>query len=220
MTEDADDPREREAEPPETSHPDDGHEDGAADEPLGDLARRVREKREGRDDADDADAFGGLDSATEDADHGERSAHGDSGGVGDVGDVGTDRESDDLFEEMDVSDVDTDAVWASVLEDDADDPDTEGGTPGVDVGTAAAADVETTVDDDHIVPKDDYCESCHFFGGPPTVECSYEGADVVEVVDMEQFRVRNCPVVSGLVDTDGAVFEGSDEGDVGESPSD
>jgi hypothetical protein len=224
MTEDADAPRERETEPPETGHRADGSEDGTADEPLGDLARRVRERREGGDDADDADTFGSLDGATEDADLGERSGDGDSGGVGDVGDVGTDRESGDLFEEMDVSDVDTDAVWASVLEDDPDDPDGPGDaeedTPGVDVGTAAAADVESTVDDDHIVPKDDYCESCHFFGDPPTVECSYEGADVVEVVDMEQFRVRNCPVVSGLVDTDGAVFERGDEGDVRESPSD
>ena len=190
MTEDADDPREPSAE----------------DDPLGDLARRVREKREGQSRGNEDDTFGALDDAEE----------GNAGiGAGDADvDAGGESSGDELFEEMDVSDVDTDAVWESVL-DESDDL-IGGATPGVDIGQATAADVESTVGDDHIVPKADYCESCHFFGAPPTVECSYEDARIVEVVDMEQFRVRNCPVVAGLVDTDGAVFEreeGVDEDD-------
>ncbi|AUV82996.1 hypothetical protein C2R22_16210 [Salinigranum rubrum] len=190
----------------------DPQEPRADEDPLGDLARRVREKRDeqsqsGREREDDT--FGALDDAEEGTP--------DLGDAGDA-DAGADREGNELFEEMDVSDVDTDAVWESVL-DESDDLIGDA-TPGVDVGQATAADVESTVGDDHIVPKDDYCESCHFFSAPPAAECSYEDAAIVEVVDMEQFRVRNCPVVAGLVDTDGAVFEreeGGDEGDLAEA---
>ncbi|WP_136589406.1 hypothetical protein [Salinigranum halophilum] len=161
-------------------------EEGDPDEPLGDLARRVRERRDARRRRD---------------------------GSADEGDEG-----DELFEEMDVSDVDTDAVWESVLTDEGDDERAD--ALGADIDPTEA--VESTVGDDHIVPKGDYCESCHFFSAPPAVACSYDGAAVVEVVDREQFRVRNCPVVEGIVDTDGTAVprETSERDLTGETPSD
>ncbi|WP_142858195.1 hypothetical protein [Salinigranum halophilum] len=194
-------------------------EEGDPDEPLGDLARRVRERR---------DARRRRDGSADEGDEGDGDDPGDvtdeveaeRGGLGGADDErAASAEGDELFEEMDVADVDTDAVWESVLTDEGDDERAD--ALGADIDPTEA--VESTVGDDHIVPKGDYCESCHFFSAPPAVACSYDGAAVVEVVDREQFRVRNCPVVEGIVDTDGTAVprEGTSERDLtGETPSD
>lgn len=204
-------PDETETEDAMTPHdglrPDGGGDD--PDEPLGDLTRRIREKHDGqpRDERDDADGPSGSR-----PDEQNTSDPLDSDGA-----VGA-AEADELFEEMDVSDLDADEVWESVLTDD------DGGD--IDEAVASTVDldpaieVESTVGEEHLVPKDDYCESCHFFTAPPDVGCSYDGAEIIELTDMEQFRVRNCPVVEGAVDTDGVVRQSEDGGVAEGTPSD
>ena len=52
--------------------------------------------------------------------------------------------------------------------------------------------------DEYIVPKRSYCESCprEAFAEPPAVGCSHPGTTIVEFVDSDHLRVRNCPVVA------------------------
>lgn len=64
---------------------------------------------------------------------------------------------------------------------------------------------ETAGDDTVIVPKSRYCQSCEFFDAPPNVQCMHPKADILELVGMNRFKVRNCPVVerrtsAGMVD--------------------
>lgn len=178
-------------------------DDPAADEsdatPLGDLARRL-EAQDGRT---------------------ERTGGASGGDVPDEFDEILDEESvavadaDELFEEMDVSDVDSEAVWNSVLNGDDTEPadvtaqqlsESEGVEDEDDDGLNNSIDEPTGADSEAtetLVPKRSYCESCHFFADPPEATCTYSGAEIVEIVDSEQFRVRNCPVVAGFVNTDG-----------------
>lgn len=173
-------------------------------EPLGDLARRLDE-REGTaaDRGRDGDAFDELDEAWA----GE--------GVGPS-------DADELFEEMDISNVDTEALWDSVLDDTESDAGAvasegqhdHGMSEETDRGLQSDFDAEPdsgfdtrsgSADEprETTVAKDSHCESCYFFTSPPEVGCTYDGSEIVEIVDSERFRVRNCPVVAGVVDTDG-----------------
>ena len=49
---------------------------------------------------------------------------------------------------------------------------------------------------DAVVAKDRYCESCRYLSDPPTVSCTHAGTAIVEFVDREHVRVRNCPIVA------------------------
>lgn len=85
-------------------------------------------------------------------------------------------EDDDLFETVEVGGVDEEALWEQVT--------TEEGFA-----------VEAPEDREDVVEKSAYCEQCEFFTGPPRTRCTHEGTQILEMVDLEQFRVRNCPVV-------------------------
>ncbi|WP_380678150.1 hypothetical protein [Salinigranum sp. GCM10025319] len=193
--------------------------DPLGDEPLGDLARRVRERRER---GADAGGDGGTSDRPEDG--GIDSEHGDQGdtfadraGVEDLRSVGSDPDdAEALFEEMNVAEVDPDRVWESVL-DEADDASLRdvsgsGATDEVDPGSELEEapddtdDVDDGADESHLVRKRAYCESCQYFTAPPEVACTYDGGEIVEVVDSDRFRVRNCPVVAGRIDTDGVAL--------------
>lgn len=100
---------------------------------------------------------------------------------------------DGLFESVETPEVDAEAVWEA-LADDADDADDL--AAGVGVGSDPDA-VEATGApgvDEHVVPKRAYCQQCPRFSDPPEVACTREDTAVVEVVDADRFRVRNCPV--------------------------
>jgi hypothetical protein len=199
--------------------PDDGSAGGGSrDEPFGDLKRRLRARSEAGDDTSDrveraevADREGITDADHEgvaDAD-GTREGGGTRGTDGDAGGG-----ADELFEEMDVTDVDAERVWESVLDDEAGDGDgasigPSAGGPDETGDTADTADA-ADADEGHVVRKRDHCESCECFTAPPEVACTDEDGEIVEVVDSERFRVRNCPVVAGRIDTDGTVLDGSD----------
>lgn len=103
-----------------------------------------------------------------------------------LGDVAADVErrreqpTDDVFEEafdeMDVE-VDAEAVWEQ-LEDEA-------GGPG-DFAQAG---------EERVVEKQSYCQRCRYFAEPPEVGCHHEGTEILELVDVDHFRVVDCPVV-------------------------
>lgn len=156
--------------------PEDG--DPGRDDPLGDFAASV-------DDSDD-----GHEERAERADTGAQDAEAESpadrrreGPLGELAaSVGQrrDREPEPpegVFTEEEVPDVDADAVWDQL---ESEEP-------------AAASAPEAR--ESTVVEKDGYCESCPHFEAPPAVACSHEGTEIVELVDMERFRVVNCPKV-------------------------
>jgi hypothetical protein len=174
------------------------HGTGRPDEesPLGGLARSVRERRARRADAD------GADDPTADL-------------VDEQGEEAPAADPEELFESVEVGDVDSESVWAS-LEDEGE---ATQGVPGESVATEGAqpdasvdedgpgpapfgAAVERVERDDpgavrsdHVVPKKKFCQQCQYFSAPPTVACSHEGTDIVEIPDTDHFRVRGCPMV-------------------------
>lgn len=88
------------------------------------------------------------------------------------------------FESMAVESVDPEALWAALADDD------------LAVGAADRAEaVEASGDLEHVVPKRTFCQSCPQFAAPPAFACTREGTEIVDVVDADRFRVRNCPVV-------------------------
>ncbi|MFB6129919.1 MAG: hypothetical protein ABEJ28_03750 [Salinigranum sp.] len=117
-------------------------------------------------------------------------------------------EADDLFEEVDVGDVESERVWEMLS-------DVDGEDEGVaDVGVGASA---TRVDGDrggrtgggeYVVPKDAFCQRCPYLTAPPEVACEHDGTRIVEMVDSEQFRVSGCPFVEdeNLADDLGSDF--------------
>ncbi|RDZ63400.1 hypothetical protein C5B90_09635 [Haloferax sp. Atlit-12N] len=150
------------------------HDDPAAD--SADAARAPDGSRDGR--SDDADSAPLSDLAGRVAERRARSRV-------------TDRdETDELFESVEVGELDREDVWTALV---------EGGdeerAAGVGVGAEA-----TPVDDadgvsDHVVPKTEFCQRCEHFGEPPKLACHHEGTTIVELEDSDHFRVRNCPMV-------------------------
>ncbi|GAA0521650.1 hypothetical protein SAMN04488066_1299 [Halorubrum aquaticum] len=91
----------------------------------------------------------------------------------------------DLFDRMEVDEVDVDGVWEA-LDEDVSDLD---GT----AGASAAAPREAT---DHVVDKRTYCHRCPYFADPPETACTHEDASILEALGFEEFRVRDCPMVT------------------------
>lgn len=96
-------------------------------------------------------------------------------------------DADDPFEEVEVPDVDEEAVW-SALDDRGDDgADLADLTDSLDAGDERV---------EAVVPKSQFCERCEHFSEPPEISCGHEGTEIRELVDVEQFRVVDCPVVA------------------------
>jgi len=111
-------------------------------------------------------------------------------------------ERSELFEEVDVGGVDSEAVWDAVVE--------EGNPPEEILGEPAEEPTTpepTGVQDEHVIDKREYCQRCEFFTQPPTVACTNDGTQIVELVDSDSFRVRNCPKVQGDSDDLRSVVE-------------
>ncbi|CQR49429.1 MULTISPECIES: hypothetical protein [Haloferax] len=170
-------------------------DDAARDDPytFGDRGERP-ERDDPTDGASDAEN-------TPEADRGGRNGDADSAPLSDLaGRVAerrnrsrvTDQRDDvtELFESVEVGDLDRDDVWTSLVEggDDA-----EAETVGV---GAEATPVDATESvSDHVVPKAEFCQRCEHFGEPPELACHHEGTAIVELEDSDRFRVRNCPMV-------------------------
>ena len=91
---------------------------------------------------------------------------------------------DDPFEEIEIEEIDEDEVWDAILEDDLSDeqpslPDPE---PGND-------------SNETIVKSAQYCKKCEHFSAPPDSVCNNPGTEIVELVGVDRFLLRNCPVV-------------------------
>lgn len=89
---------------------------------------------------------------------------------------------EDLFQAASFEEVESDDLWDAL-----DDEETFGA--GIEAGEGP---------DEHIVPKRQYCENCpkEAFSAPPDVRCTNPGTAIVEYVDIDHVRVRNCPVVA------------------------
>ncbi|WP_311171518.1 hypothetical protein [Halobellus ordinarius] len=102
---------------------------------------------------------------------------------------GEDGATDGPFEEMSVSEIDEETLWSSLGA--ADDP-----TAGVGIGEPAEPVSESDREiREYVVSKAKYCQKCPHLSDPPNLTCTHEGTEIVEVVDSEHFRVRNCPIV-------------------------
>jgi hypothetical protein len=97
---------------------------------------------------------------------------------------------DDAFERMDVDGPAEEDVWES-LDADADAADAFGAA-----GLGGATSVPGERDTEHVVSKRTYCQQCPHFTSPPEAACTHEGTTIVEAVGFDEFRVRNCPMVS------------------------
>jgi hypothetical protein len=96
---------------------------------------------------------------------------------------------DDPFEAMDRDELDDEAELVDrVLEGERVET-----TPEA-VGAPDGADAEA-VRDEVVVSKRRYCEGCRYFTEPPETACEHPGTDILELVDVEHFRVADCPVV-------------------------
>lgn len=119
------------------------------------------------------------------------------------GAAGTETDADadleEAFERMDVGSAADEDVWESLDEDLA--GDSAGPAAGPNTGelsqesepTAASGTDEGVK---HVVDKRSYCQQCPHFTPPPDVACDHEGTTIAEVIGFDEFRVRNCPMVS------------------------
>ncbi|MFB6178794.1 MAG: hypothetical protein ABEI77_03605 [Halorientalis sp.] len=82
------------------------------------------------------------------------------------------------FESAGVDEIDPDVVWESLT------AAQEEGMPEFDEKTY------------YEVSKHKFCERCEYFSSPPECTCTFEGAAIVEFLDMETVRLLNCPVVA------------------------
>ncbi|WP_435319201.1 hypothetical protein [Haloarchaeobius sp. TZWSO28] len=88
-----------------------------------------------------------------------------------------DAADDDLFESVDVGEVDANELWDQV--------DTDGPT----------IDPEPDREEVRTIKKSKYCQRCEYFADPPEVACHHEGTTIRKEADMEHFEVADCPKV-------------------------
>lgn len=89
-----------------------------------------------------------------------------------------------LFYREAVDDVESEAVWADLLMG-------EGDTTKSFEPTA----IEEIEGRDFQVVPTTLCHRCEFFGDPPKLHCTHEGTTIHETVDMDHYRVSDCPMV-------------------------
>ncbi len=91
---------------------------------------------------------------------------------------------DDVFEEVNVGDVDTDDLWADLLNEDSGE-------------LVVSAPREAGRDDRDVrtIPKTT-CQGCPHVGDPPNLRCTHEGTDILSMPDVDHFRVADCPMVA------------------------
>ena len=87
----------------------------------------------------------------------------------------------ELFTEQSATTVDRDHLWDQVA--------------GPDAAEDAPGDGVDSSHDERVVSKRSYCQGCEHFSEPPDVRCTHEGTEILEAVDLDRFRVVDCPVV-------------------------
>lgn len=104
---------------------------------------------------------------------------------------------DGLFTEVDVDGIDDDRIWEALFE-------SETSTSVATDQPSTAAEGSTS--DETVVSKERYCQQCEHFSSPPRVACDNPDTEILELVDADQFRVRNCPVVERRREATGGVL--------------
>lgn len=130
------------------------------------------------------DQFSAIDPETADNEDSDDETSRDSprqGPLKDIADSIDDRqrqssETDRLFEEKDIPEIDTDVVWEQLeqpepIEQFEEEPEVR------------------------VVDKKTYCETCEYFSSPPDMHCTHDGTEIRELVDFEHVEVVNCPIV-------------------------
>lgn len=94
----------------------------------------------------------------------------------------------EFFTEMDVGGVDEDTVWEELS--------TAAETPSV--GPDAAVPGDDDVQDTRAVTvvEKRLCHGCPHFSDPPETACTHDGTTIEAEVDIDHFRVVDCPIVA------------------------
>jgi hypothetical protein len=103
-----------------------------------------------------------------------------------------DAELSELFESVEVEEVDTETLWEEVMDEGTE---SQPGVGGVDAAERVETGPSATYEE-YVVEKGQFCQRCPYFADPPAVGCTHEGTHVLEVVDFGHFRVRDCPMVT------------------------
>jgi len=110
-----------------------------------------------------------------------------------------DDDFEELFAEMEVGDVDEEAVWAE-LEGSADepvvDPDAVTAADAAAGERSAAAGGSGGGGGSVSVVEKSLCHDCPHFADPPETACTHDGTTIEAEVDTGHFRVVDCPVVA------------------------
>ncbi|THE65917.1 hypothetical protein D8Y22_05180 [Salinadaptatus halalkaliphilus] len=83
---------------------------------------------------------------------------------------------DELFDQEPVTEIDSDRLWER-LED----------------GTSVP--IGETDREIREIDAQNYCHQCEHFAKPPTVACTREDTDIIELAALGTFRVADCPIV-------------------------
>lgn len=129
----------------------------------------------------------------------------------DDGTGGADPPEDALFTEVETDEVDDEDVWAELEGSGtagAGEPDTD---PEFDAESAPLEGGDAPTSGETVVRKRAYCEQCEYFSDPPNVACTYPDGEIVELVDTERFKVRNCPIVARRENSDISAIAGHSE---------
>jgi len=162
---------------PDADDRSEGDDHDRPDEPLGDVAAKVRDRT--------GDAREPVDRESTPRD-------------GPLADVATQvderrrrgRDTTDAFESVDVDELDGEKLWERLADDD-------GSGPSVSVPAGESVEVDDEWGDDRdvrTIPKET-CHGCPHFGDPPTLACTHEGTAILAMPDVDHFRVADCPVV-------------------------
>lgn len=92
-----------------------------------------------------------------------------------------------LFEQVDVGSIDGEELLDDIIDTSTEPDSTADPTTGVSGRNSAA---------NEVINKRTYCQQCPYFSKPPNVSCEHENTDIVAVVDIDHFRVRDCPMVT------------------------
>ncbi|WP_257298472.1 hypothetical protein [Haloarchaeobius sp. FL176] len=84
---------------------------------------------------------------------------------------------DELFESVDVGDVDSEALWEQVSTDEP------------------TAEPEPDAPEVRVISKSKYCQRCEYFTDPPAVGCTNEGTTIESEASMDEFEVVDCPKI-------------------------
>jgi len=119
--------------------------------------------------------------------------------------TGADADGDDPFEHLPEGTASDDPFERLPEGDASDDP-----FERMDADPAEEIEADASDAGESVVPKHRYCESCEHFEAPPAVRCTHPGTEIRELVDMEHFRVFDCPVVADRREMAEIVAAGAD----------